>query len=91
MKETMYIWREMFHKIIIKPNNIKENEEIQNPKKYRILTSLAVNTSFPSLANKPSPSADALRCDAQMSPSARILCHDYLRLRSEKKKKKNTP
>jgi len=37
------------------------------------LTILAVKISFPRRANRPRPSDDALRWDAQMSPSARIL------------------
>jgi len=51
-------------------------------------TNLAVNTSFPRRANRPSPSDDALHCEAQMSPSARMLCQGkHLKLRNTEKGK----
>ena len=37
------------------------------------LTILAVKTSFPRRAKRPRPSEEALRCEAHMSPSIRIL------------------
>lgn len=45
----------------------------KNNHQYK-LTILAVNISFPRRAKRPRPSDDALRCDAQISPSARIFC-----------------
>lgn len=41
---------------------------------WKEYTILAVKMSFPRRANNPRPSAAALRCDAQMSPPAIILC-----------------
>lgn len=43
------------------------------------LTILAVKISFPRRAKRPRPSDDALRCDPQMSPSARILCQNNMK------------
>lgn len=39
------------------------------------LTNLAAKVSFPRRANRPRPSDDARRCEAQISPSARIFCN----------------
>lgn len=51
------------------------------------LTIRAVNISFPRRAKRPRPSDDALRCDAQMSPSVRILCSIERATSLEKKQK----
>jgi len=44
-------------------------------KSRKELAILAVKISFPNRAKYPRLSDDALRCDAQMSPSAKILFH----------------
>lgn len=60
----------------------KRGEEKQNEYKKKSvimctnvrLTILAVKVSLPRRLNNPRPSDDALRTDADISPSARILC-----------------
>lgn len=60
----------------------KRGEEKQNESKKKNvimctnvrLTILAVKVSLPRRLNNPRPSDDALRTDADISPSARILC-----------------
>jgi len=48
---------------------------MQFEKQTKKLAILAVKISFPNRAKYPRTSHDALRCDAQMSPSTKIFFH----------------
>jgi hypothetical protein len=48
---------------------------MQFEKQTQKLAILAVEISFPNRAKYPRTSEDALRCDAQMSPSTKIFFH----------------
>jgi hypothetical protein len=51
---------------------------MQFEKQTQKLAILAVEISFPNRAKYPRTSEDALRCDAQMSPSTKIFFHSNL-------------
>lgn len=58
---------------------------MQFEKQSKKLANLAVKISFPNRAKYPRTSDDALRCDAQMSPSTKILFHSNMANKEKQK------